>query len=220
MHIQESSPSSNNIKNNDYACDEDSDNESEVKLVGLTKISLYEIITVSDFVNKIIPLVSVYDKNFVLGHLNFDLSIENSGSEGLDLKNKKKSQTPISNFNAIYQENKKNNFDGKFFFNIKLINLVFDDSFLKLLNKYNPLNEDSNVPNNKKFFLMYKLGKNIKKISKILNFDDKSNYEKIFNKFFILALNFNEIIELNLQFSSKYIINKSKRINLTISSNS
>ena len=82
------------------------------------------------------------------------------------------------------------------------MDLVYDDAFLKILNSYK---NDSDEDNNKQFFLMYKLGKNVKKISKIHDFDDKSNFDKIFNKFFILNLSFNEIIELNLQFSSKII---------------
>ena len=191
------------IKNFNEENEEDSENEAEVKQIGVTKISLYDIITVSDFINKIIPLVSVYDKNFILGHLNFDVSIENSTElESTNKKSKNQTHTPISNFNAIYQDSKKNNFDGKFFFIIKLMDLVYDDAFLKILNSYK---NDSDEDNNKQFFLMYKLGKNVKKISKIHDFDDKSNFDKIFNKFFILNLSFNEIIELNLQFSSKII---------------
>jgi hypothetical protein len=176
-----------------------------VKNVGVAKVSLYDIITVSDFVNKIIPLVSIHDKNYNLGYLNFDLAIENCAPENIDnAKKGNKSQNPISNFNNIYYDNKKNNVDGKFFLIIKLMDLVYDESFLKLLNKYQPKEEDGKDYSNKKqFYLMYNLGKNIKKISKILDFDDHSNYEKIFNKFFILDLSFNEIIELNLKFSSK-----------------
>ena len=204
LHIQDNNPNKNSIQNVEDG-DEDSENEAEVKCIGVTKISLYDIITVSDFINKIIPIVSVYDKNFTLGHLNFDLSIENSLPGDYDTSKKGlKSTTPISNFNAIYNESKKNNFDGKFFLVIKLIDLVYDDNFLKLLNKYNPIDQDDSNTNNKQFFLMYKLGKNIKKISKILDFDDKTNYEKVFSRFSILGLNFSEIIELNLQFSSKY----------------
>lgn len=120
--------------------------------------------------------------------------------------------------------------DGKFYFLINISKLVYDENFIERIidsyvknnlsnknkktllqgkNSYiSSLEKFASKPNFMKnytpdieFYLTFKLGKNIKRITPLNNFNES---ERVFKEsiFMINDMNYTEILELNLQFSS------------------
>jgi len=123
--------------------------------------------------------------------------------------------------------------DGKFYFLINISKLVYDENFIeKIIESYvksnlsnknkktllqgknnymSSLEKFGSKPTYIKnylpdieFYLTFKLGKNIKRITHLNNFTES---ERVFKEsiFLINEMDYTEILELNLQFSSKII---------------
>lgn len=135
---------------------------------------------------------------------------------------------------AIIKTKKDKQLDGKFYFIINISKIVYDENFIEKIIDHFTKNNLSNK--NKKtllqckntfktsldkftnkntflkdynpdieFYLTFKLGKNIKRITPLKNFIES---ERAFREsiFMINDMNFTEILELNLQFSSIQIL--------------
>jgi hypothetical protein len=98
---------------------------------------------------------------------------------------------------TLLKEKKEKNKDGKYFFIVNFHNILYDETFNKKLNNYS-----TNNNNKTKFFFVFKFGKNIKKMSNIFAKEESS---KILNEpsIYYNNLNYKEMLELNLEFSSK-----------------
>lgn len=175
------------------------------EIAGSAKIRLSEIISNTDFSNRI---YYIFTKDGVkLGCVNLEIKIENNleiHDEQLPLQNNKNKRSQSSHLNKkkmklenlkeiISQQNQKSNlhFDGKYFLIINLLNFVYD--------KNCGINKRLE---NKKFYLQYKFGKNIKKVSPIYEMTEWASNCLIDSPILNLyTLNFLEFLEMTISFS-------------------
>ena len=145
--------------------------------------------------------------------------------------NKEEPLSSIDHLKAIIKTKKDKLLDGKFYFSINISKLVYDENFIERIIDIYVKNSLSNK-NKKtlfqgkntyisslekiaskstfmknynpdiEFYLTFKLGKNIKRITHLNNFSES---ERVFKEsiFMINDMNYKEFLELNLQFSSK-----------------
>jgi hypothetical protein len=172
-----------------------SEDECAKNLIGTAKIKLNDIISNTDFLNKNIQVVSRISPNTNLGHINIDMKLENTNALSTDVK-KVETKKGLENLRTILKNKNEKNLDGKFYFVIRLSDLIFDESFNKKIQAV------SKNDFNTRLYFLYKLGKNIKKITPFYQIG-----EKIFNdpNIYHCNLSYLEVFELNLAFSSKII---------------
>ncbi len=190
-----------------------SSNESETDItnltqIGICKIPLCEMLSVFDKITNYYPVFSTNDSSIVLGYIYLDIGLE-SGTEEIENeqqqrkieKNNKREKglNAVSSLSDLLIKKKQENLDGKYYFTLKIVHLIYNNDFLNRLDKQfklNPQNKEKTI------FFMYKIGKSIKKVS---HFFDLSQVDSnIFDYFNMLNIFFHEIIELSFNFSSKY----------------
>lgn len=186
-----------------FSSDENEDGKNSLT-IGISKAPLCEVLSVFDKISNIYPVLSCQDTSLTLGFISLELFLdsgynEEAGEDNSKTKQKKvKSSQLKSSFSEVLSNKKQELLDGRFYFNLKILHLIFTDNFLKKLEKQfglSPQNKERQI------FFMYKIGKTIKKVSHIydLNEIEYKNFEFIN----ILNVFFNEIIELTFYFSSK-----------------
>jgi hypothetical protein len=170
------------------------------EIVGTAKIKLSEIISNTDFTNR---TYNIFSKEGVkLGCVNLEIKIENN-LENVDEENNRPDKKKSSNINnkklklenlkeILTQKNQKSNFDGKYFLVINLLNFIYDEN-----------SGISKRLENKKFYLQYKFGKNIKKVSPIYEINNSSSSHHLIDSPIInlFNLNFLEFLEMTISFS-------------------
>lgn len=148
------------------------------------------------------------------------------------IKNKEALLKNIDHLRTIMKTKKDRHLDGKFYFILNISKLVFDENFVEknidsyvknnLSNKnkitlmqgkntfLSTLDKFTSKPTCMKnyfpaieFYLTFKLGKNIKRITPLNNFNESERVFKNSN-FMLNEINFTEVLELNLQFSSNF----------------
>jgi len=142
----------------------------------------------------------------------------------------------MDHLKAIMKTKKDKRLDGKFFLLINISNLIYDENFIdKIIENYKNSNLSNknkatllkgkntqfsslekftskpavlkNYNPDIEFYLTFKLGKNIKRITPLSNFSES---ERVFKESFLMIkdISYIEILELNLQFSSQKIFKK------------
>ena len=193
--------SQNNIEDS-YSSNDQEDGEDTTQ-IGICKVTMCEMLSLFDKICNKYPIFSINDNSVILGYINIELALENGNKETIpdekatNVKNKKHKLTNAnSNFTDMLTNKNHEILDGKFYFNLKLFHLIYNDDFIKRLEKQfkiNPQNAEKNL------YFMYKIGKSIKKVSNVY---DISLFIKNLDYFNILNIFHNEIMELSFYFSS------------------
>jgi hypothetical protein len=192
---------------NSFSSNELNEDGNDMLQIGVCKVPLCEMLSMFDKITNDYPIFSINDSSVVLGYISLDLALENGSEEiqEVDKQVKKskrdRSSKKKSTFSDILLNKKQETLDGKFYFNVKILHLIYTDNFLKKLEKQLKLNPQIKERN---IYFMYKIGNSIKKVSHIY---DLSEYDcRNFEFFNYLSVFFNEIIELSFYFSSKIVL--------------
>ncbi len=207
LYLNTKKSQAENTLQNSFSSNQSDTDIKNISQIGICKVPLCEMLSVFDKITNYYPVFSTNDGSVLLGYIYLDIGLE-SGTE--DLENEQQQRKPdkntkrerglnaVSSLGDLLLKKKQENLDGKYYFCLKMVHLIYNNDFVNRLDKQfklNPQNKEKTI------FFMYKIGKTIKKVS---HFYDLSQADSnMFDYFNILYIFFNEIIELSFNFSSK-----------------
>ena len=155
-------------------------------VIGKGYLSLSEILTTADQKRKNVLIKQIGNESGSLGELTCDISLQNANE---DIKN---TMSLTSTFNKGTGLNFNPNLylNGRFFFVINFAKLLFDANTVLSTQLSN------------EFYFVFKLGKNLKKVTPKFPYSDNNLYQ-LTNSINMFLLNHAEFFDLNLNFAKK-----------------
>ena len=183
----------NNIENDENENDTNFDLidlNNHKNIIGKGIFSLNEILTSADVSKQNTKIFQIGNDSGILGTLNFEISLEND-INGME-------NNTVSN---LYKNHNKKlfSYDPCLYLNGKFLFVI---DFTKFFYEINSKIGSYLVANNNNFYLVFKFGNKIKKISPKFSSDSNDNFDLNANNRLII-LNYTEMIEMNLNFKQK-----------------
>ena len=189
----------NNINNNENEKENEENNKNldlidlnnHKNIIGKGIFNLNEILTSADNSKQNIKIIQIGNDSGILGTLNIEISLEND-INGMENNN---------NLSNLYKNHNKNlfSYDPCLYLNGKFLFVI---DFTKFYYEINSKIGNYLITNNNNFYLVFKFGNKIKKISPKFSNDSNDVYNLNSNHRLIL-LNYTEMIEMNLNFKQK-----------------
>ena len=171
-----------------------SDLNNHKNIIGKGIFNLNEILSSADNSLQSIQIKQIGNDSGSLGTLNFEISLENANFEIEDNKLKTNLSSLYKNYNkSIY------NFDPSLYLNGKFLFVI---DFSKFYYEISSHTGNYLSTSNNSFYLVFKLGNKIKKISPKFS-NDVNEIFSIGSNNNLILLNYTEMIEMNLNFSKK-----------------
>jgi hypothetical protein len=156
------------------------------EILGTAKIKFVDILTNVNFTCEELIIYDKYENE--IASLNLEIKLDQF-QKNPEQENFQKVKKTKSKLKEVFKKENEN--DGKFFFVINLENIILDEHFFKKIS----------FSHGKQFFMMYTLGKDVKKITDIYNLDMLRILDS--PALYIFEMNFIDFNELKLSFSKK-----------------
>ena len=171
-----------------------SDLNNHKNIIGKGIFNLNEILSSADNSLQSIQIKQIGNDSGSLGTLNLEISLENANFEIEDNKLK-------TNLSSLYKKYNKSiyNFDPSLYLNGKFLFVI---DFSKFYYEISSHTGNYLSTSNNSFYLVFKLGNKIKKISPKFS-NDVNEIFSIGSNNNLILLNYTEMIEMNLNFSKK-----------------